>query len=551
VAFLLPVVFSPSVQATFWTPAAALCLIVAGVGAPRLVRLARDDAAARAACAFVAIALVSALLASNRTLSFFGLYVWGTGWLFVLCLASAWAIGRSLAGRGVALVERALVAAAILNAVIALLEMALDLTSLQLGKFDGRAMGLLGNPIHLGGFVGAAIALVAPRFSTRPARWAIIALLLGAAVQVSGSRAGLAIIVIGCVATALGMSRTRALAFVALVAIGLIAGAAIADAGGGTSVSSRVQGAAAGGGFRSRTETWKAALEAVPDRPVVGIGTGLFRDATAPRRTVAMARAEDPNTLLVDAHNIFVEYLTTTGVAGLLALLAWWLLGTRGCTGPLWWFSLLLFINHLVEPQNVRTTPVLFLTLGAAAAGAHLSSLPRLRFEAVARTITTAISVVAAATLLVGDFHLEQGRLDFVHDHARSALRLLPHWAEPALLEGRIYLFDERVHRRPEDRAAALRWFRVAAERDEGNPLTWNTLGENLLASGRLDEAHDAFMQALHANPTSTRATNGLAHVAATRGDDRAAVAWFERSLTMLPSQASVRRQVDALRGGP
>jgi O-antigen ligase len=551
VAFLLPVVFSPSVQATFWTPAAALCLVIAGVGAPRLVRLARQDTAARAACAFVVVAFVSALLASNRTLSFFGLYVWGTGWLFVVCLASAWAIGRSTSRRGAELIERAIVAAAALNAAVAILEMAFDLTTLQLGKFGGRAIGVLGNPIHLGGFVGAAIVLLGTRFRRRPARWAIAPVLFGAAVQVSGSRAGFAIILAGTAWIAVHSSRRLGMAFAALVLVGLFVGGAVADAGGGTSVSNRIQGTAAGGGLRSRTETWKAAVSSVPDHSLIGIGPGLFRDATAPRRTVAMAHAEAADTLLVDAHNVFVEYVTTTGVLGLLAFAIWIVLAARVARGPLWWFTLLLAVNHLVEPQNVRTTPVLFLALGAAASVDGLRSLPRIRFEDVARVCTTLVAVVAASTLLLGDFHLEQGRLDFVHGHARSALRLLPRWAEPALLEGRIYLFDERIHRRPEDRAAALRWFRVAAERDAGNPLTWNTLAENLLAAGQFSDAHRAFVHALHANPTGTRTLNGLAHVALARGDTASALRWFQRSLVMNPDQRGVHRELDALRGGP
>jgi hypothetical protein len=551
VAFLLPVVFSPSVQATFWTPAAAICLVVAGVGAPRLVRLARHDVAARAACAFVAVAFVSALLASNRTLSFFGLYVWGTGWLFVLCLAAAWAIGRSVPHRGVELIERALVAAAIINAVVATLEMSFDLTSFQLGKIDGRAIGLLGNPIHLGGFVGAAIVLLSSRFERRPMCWAVTPLLLGAAVQVSGSRAGLAIIALGTLFSAFRLRGRLGVVFVVLVVAGLVGGDVLADVGGGTSVSSRVQTSDAGGGFRSRTTTWKAALAAVPDHAIAGIGPGLFRDATAPRRTVTMARAENPNALLVDAHNLFVEYVTTTGLLGLAALLAWLIFAARDCRGPLWWFTLLLLVNHLVEPQNVRTTPVLFLCFGAAGVVEGRRSLPYLRAEVRAIATTTMVAVVAGASLLVGDFHLNQARLDFVHREVQSALRLLPRWSDPALLQGRIYLFDQRITRRPEDGAAALHWFRIAAERDRGNPLAWNTLGDNLLASGRPGDAHAAFIGALNANPTSTHALTGLAHVALSRGDDAAARQWFERSLVMDPTQRAVRRELDALRGGP
>jgi O-antigen ligase len=551
VAFLLPVVFSPSVQATFWTPAAALCLVVAAVGLPRLVRHAARDRTADAAAAFVAVALASALLADNRTLSFFGLYGWGTGFLFVACLGGAWAVGRSLSEAGVTLVERAVVAAVLVNAVVAVLEMALDLSALHLGKVADRAPGLLGNPVHLGGLAGASIVLVAPRVADRPRRWFAAPLLVAAAVQVSGSRAGLGILVLGTAIASLPLRGRIRVLLAGLVVAGLLGGAALADVGGGTSVTNRVQGVAGSSGVTARAETWEAAARSMPDHPVVGIGPGLFRDAVAPRRTLELARAEGSERLFVDAHNIVVEYATTTGVVGLLAFAVWLVLAVRGARGPLLWFALLLLVNHLVAPQAVRTTPVLLLALGAAAVPRDGRWTASTRALSVATAATSIVAVIAAGTFLIGDFHLEQGRLDFVHSHARSALDLLPRWAEPALLEGRIYLFDERVRRRPEDAAAALRWLREAAGRDLGNPATWAVLGENLLAQGHQAEGRRALLQALVANPTSVRAMNDLGIAAMGRGDDDEARAWFRRSLRIKTVQPEIRRRLDAIGGGP
>jgi O-antigen ligase len=552
VAFLLPVVFSPSVQATFWSPAAALCVLVAGVGVVPLLRLAPRDRAALALVVLAAVALVSALLASNRTIAFFGLYGWGTGFVFVLALAGAWAIGRVIPALGTALVERALVAAALVNAVFAVLEMSVDLTPFELGKVSGRAAGLFGNPVHLGGFAGAAVVLMSARVRRSPGRWWVAPVLLATAVQVSGSRAGLAILGAGTVIAVVRLRATRIGAlFAALVVIGLLMGSALAALGGGTSVTSRVHEAAGGGGFRARAETWSAGIRSIPDHALVGIGPGMFRDAAAPRRNVAIAHAEGPDKLFVDAHNVLVDYAVTTGVLGLAALLAWLWFAVGESRGPLLSFALLLLANHLVEPQAVRTTPLVFLALGAAAPPDALRVLPRAPIAAVARSCTALVAAVLAALLLVGDFHLEQGRLDFVHGHARSALRLLPRWAEPALLEGRIYLFDSRVRRRPEDAAAALRWLRIAADRDPGNPMTWAVLGENLLAHGHRFEGVAALRQSLRANPTSVRALNDLGIEASIAGDDAEAARWFRRSLAMDANQQSIRRRLDAVEGGP
>jgi O-antigen ligase len=551
VAFLLPVVFSPSVYGTFWTPAAAICLVVAGVGLVPLLRTARRDPAGADLVALVVVALVSAVLADNRTLSFFGLYGWGTGFLFVLALAGAWAVGRTIPARDIRLVEGALLIGAIVNATVAVLEMALDLSTFGLGKVGGRAIGLLGNSVHLGGLAGAAIVLAGQRFGARPARWAAVPVVLGAGVQVSGSRAGLGIIVLGTGYAAAHLGRrSLSVAFAGLVVVGVLLGSGLAHIGGGTSVTSRVQEAAGGGGIRARLLTWEAGMRSIPDHPLVGIGPGLFRDATAARRTTALARAEDPERLFVDAHNVFVEYAVTTGLLGLAALVTWLWFAIRG-SSPLLWFALLLLVNHVVEPQAVRTTPLVFLAIGAAAPADALRMLTRRRTTFTTAAVSSAIAVAAAAVLLVGDFHLEQGRLDFVHSHARSALRLLPHWAEPALLEGRIYLFEERVHRRPEDAAAALDSLRIAAERDRGNPITWAVLGENLLAQGQRTEGRAALRQSLRANPTSVRALNDLGIEASIEGDAPEAARWFRRSLNVDGNQRAIRRRLDALEGGP
>ena len=531
-----------------WTPAAALCLVVAGAGAPRLARLTASSPAARAATAFAGVALLAALLADDRRTAFFGHYIWGTGWLFVLALVGAWAIGRSASGPGVRLIERALLAAGLVNAGFAVLEMSVDLTAFELGRFGGRAPGLVGNPVHLGGFAAATLALVVPRF-VADRRWSVAVVVVAGAAQLSGARAGLALTILVTAVCAWRHRRSPRVAglLVALVLAGLAGGSLLAQLEGGVSVTTRVQGAAVGGGFRPRIETWRAAVSAVADRPLVGIGPGRFRDAVAPARTVALARSEGPEKLFVDAHDLVVEYATTTGVLGLAALVTFGALAVREGRGPLLGFAVVLLANHVLAPQAVRTTPVALLALGAAAPVDGLRVLARRRAELVPVAAGAVVGLGAAATLLIGDFHLNQGRLDFSRHHARRALELLPSWPEPALLEGRIDLYDSRIRRRPELVDRSIGWVRTAVRRDPGNPQAWNTLGEYLLAAGRVDEAVDAFEGALRANPTSIRALNGLGRTARAAGDVPSARRWFERSLAVIPTQKLARQELAAL----
>jgi hypothetical protein len=552
VAFLLPVVFSPSVYGTFWTPAAAICLVVAAVGGIRLLRLTVYDRAARAAAAFVAVALLSALLAHNRTISFFGLYQWGTGWLFVVALAGAWAVGRSIPTNSRRLVENALLAAVLINAGVALLELAFDLSSLRLGKYGGRAPGLLGNPVHLGGLCAAGFALLAPRLERGSMRWGIAVAAVAAATQASGSRAGGALLVLATAAAVVRLRRRRWWA-AAFVVLGLVGGAQLASIGGGVAVTQRVQEASGGGGYSARLATWRAAIGNVGDRPLLGVGPGVFRDAVARRRTRVIARSEGSERMFVDAHNVLIEYAATTGLLGLALLAVWLTFAFRSASGPLLWFAAILLANHLVQPQAVRTTPIAFLALGAAVASNSARDLVRLRVELFTRAVASAVAFAAALSLLIGDFHLEQGSLDFVHSQANAADRFLPDWPEPLTLEGRIFLFDEHVTKQPSATNNAIAAFRAAALRDVGNPSSWNALGTVLFSDSRPQAARRAYQRALHANPVSVVALNGVAQTFATEGDTTAACLWYRRSLAVQPDQSAARSRVrqcpDAQRG--
>src|SRR5207249_4647508 len=171
-----------------------LSIALLAVGLPRLVLLAsrgEQRAAARAASAFVGVAAVSAALAPNHTVAFFGLYNWGTGFLFVVALASAWALGASLDAPARRELEVAVLAAVLVNAVLGLVETVVDLDDFHLGKVFGRAMGLLGNPIHLGTACAAGLALLAVRRLGRPATRALAIVLLAGALEASGTRAAL------------------------------------------------------------------------------------------------------------------------------------------------------------------------------------------------------------------------------------------------------------------------------------------------------------------------------------------------------------------------
>jgi len=250
--------------------------------------------------------------------------------------------------------------------------------------------------------------------------------------------------------------------------------------------------------------------------------------------------------LFFDAHNIFVEYGVTTGLPGLGLILAWLGLAIRrsGWRAPLAGFAILVLAMHLVEPQSVATTPLVFLALGVAGR-ATVSSLGR-----VLRAVTAVLVVVAlgaAGRLLYGDFQLRQAGLDTNEVEAKAAVDALPPWPLPAELAGRAALFRAISTHAPDARADTLHWLRLATRRDNADPSTWSALAEAELYFGDAPSATRDFRQALRWDPWSVRALNGLANAELAEGDRVAARRALERSLTAAPTQKRARAQLRGL----
>ncbi|MBV9410641.1 MAG: hypothetical protein JO148_03525, partial [Acidimicrobiia bacterium] len=182
-AFLLPVVFSTSVSAQAWSPRAAILLVLAAFGLPRLVPLLRSDArrAALGAIVFLAVAALATALSPQPILSLFGLYNWGTGLLFVVVLVAAWALGASVDADGVRPVELALIAGVLVNAAVAIVQGLFSIDTSPFTRYEGRAAGLLGNPVYLGTLMLGALALLLPRVRERPGAWGAATVVVAAA----------------------------------------------------------------------------------------------------------------------------------------------------------------------------------------------------------------------------------------------------------------------------------------------------------------------------------------------------------------------------------
>lgn len=555
--FLLPVAYSPSVYSPFWSPKAAVLLVLGGAGLALLPGLWRSSSGVRApamaATTFAALAMLSTLLSPAPVNALTGLYHWGTGLVFVLALVGCWALGVGVPEPDRPLVLGALLAGITVSGVVAVLQV---LVSIGVPSLDqsGRAAGLAGNPVHLGTLMagGAAILVWQGR---RSWRWAATLVAPAMVVQLSGTRFALAVLLgavaVGAVSTLFldaraGSARTSvqrwgaAAVLVVATVLGIGAGALVAQVGDVQTAVDRAAGPGGsasvlgGGGVRVRLEVWQYATEAVADRPVLGHGPGRFRAATSADRTLRVAQMEGGDVIYTDAHNLFVEHAVTTGLLAVVALVCWLVLAGRVSSGPFLWFAVAALAMAMVQPSNVQTTPLLFLGLGLATTAVA----PGRATPGVA--VGGLVGLVVAGALVLGDARLEQTRLDLELADARAADSLLRPWPEPATLRARSHSFLA-LSRESTD-ALTIRWRREAVRRDQTDPALRILLGDELAANGSQDSAAQQYEMALRHNPYSVAALSRLARSAQERGEVDRARALLVRALAVRPLPRLERR---------
>jgi O-antigen ligase len=560
VAVVLPLASVPVVALPPWALRWSLLPALAGLGLPALVAagFGRGDVRwpARWAMAWLAWAAVATVLAPQPVIAFWGEYRVGTGLVFLAAVAGAWAIGARAGARAARPVATALLVVCAVNAAIGAAAQLFDLSAYGVEPLYGRAVGLFGNPVYLaellcGGLWIALTRLIAdptteahPRSKVQRRAEVAAGLLIGAGIELSGSRAGLALAV-AAGAIAVWQARGRGRLLVAAVLVGGLAlGAGIAAISpGSTTGTDRVTTVAtADAGIRPRVDTWRAGLSAVASRPLWGWGPSGTLAATGPRRTLAVARNEGPDMMFADTHNLVVEAAVTTGVVGLALLLAW--IGSavvgarRRRTGHgLLGFAALVAGVSLVEPMHVGVTPLIALALGAAG-GWEVTVGTGSALRRAAESAGAAIGAVGVATtvwLVAGLIALHQADLAGSPSSAQTAARSLPSWGEPDAVVGRLIAFEGITRRDPALLDDANRWWAAAAARDRADASRWNDLGGALEHAGHADAAVAAYRHALVDNPWSARALSGLVRIGAAGGVNPSEVRGARARLALLP----------------
>ncbi|MBT8212668.1 MAG: O-antigen ligase family protein, partial [Acidimicrobiia bacterium] len=345
----------------------------------------------------------------------------------------------------------------------------------------------------------------------RPRTAAILSGFLAFAAMTTASRAA----VLGLIAVAVYAvwhhRWIKGIAVAMTLVISVAAGALFTDA-----MSRDVESVARLGsdsGVAVRLDLWTTAATAAQDKPIVGWGPGLFRDAVTPIRALEDVTAQASGAQWVDAHNVPVEFGVTTGLLGLALLAAW--LGMSGwrARGPLAVFALIALGVHLLQPMSLVLSTTALLALGASSLR---SPDPGPTWKSVGLAVP---AVMCAVALVVGAAYLDRGEVDFDIGAAETAARILPMYPDPAVAASRAHALRAIDTRDPMAMEDAIAWRHEAIDRDPTNAFLWQGLGELQLSELNWAAAGAAYTEALEHDPWLRGAHIGLVRVAIGIGD--------------------------------
>lgn len=558
-AAVLPVLADPKTAADTFAPKFLGMLVIAAVGLIPLYRLARSGPLrfpARLAVGFLIVALVSALLSPSPLTGIFGLYLWGTAWLFWLAVVGGWAIGASLDEDGRRLLFAGLLFGVLANACLGIVQVlgvkhipSLLSISTLLTPYEGQADGFLGNPIHLESMLMGGLALVLGRCCRKPWPWAVPVLVMAVALEMSSERLALVLV---CLLIAYALWKypwRRAAIYAGTIVLGYGLGLI---SGTGVTVAGRVDESTTNTTYGLRLKMWETSLRAVAHHPLLGIGPGQTRTATAALITPAFQRLLGPGRYFTDAHNILLEVLVTTGIVG-LALFAGWLASSMwGSSGALLGFGVFVLLVCLVEPINIGTEPIALMAIGGAAAlrverAGHVVPTPKPSTGArVLNGIVITLALLLGVSMVVGDTLLNTAKLSYTLSSAKSANTWYPEYADSADEVSNVYAYlsvaDHHGYRHWVD--GVIHWERVALQRDPSNVSYWTNIGAAYEGLGDYSASSAAYETALSYSPYSAAALAGLGGLATKQHRFAAAVHWYSLLASTDPTDPLARQDL-------
>lgn len=562
-AALMPIAILSNTESQTFSVKYALLVVLAAAGAVPLVRLARASRyawQARAAIAFVAVGVLSALLSTSKQVGFFGLYAWGEGVLFLLGLAGAWAIGTSLGPTTRQWLAGGFIVGAVVNGVAALVQTLVPLNTPSadlsgFGLFDGtQADGMMGNPIHLEAILLGGLALLLGRTcrGDKPgtAFYAVLTAILAAALDCSSERYGVLLLALLAL-YAVYAYRRRSVAYVASAIVGF--GAAFFG-GAGVSLSQRVAASTVSTTFTLRIRAAvTGAVATLEHRPLFGFGPGQVRDAVTLYQSKSLATRIGPGRYFTDLHDFLANILVMTGLIGFALFVAWLIGSSWRVRGAFAGVAGVMLVVELAEPMNVAVTSLAFLALGAALSasrGEPWTERGWLDGKRSAWLVTSfaCVALLPAVALVAGDVALHRAQLNFSLPDAQTANKLLPIWPVTANEIAQVDAYQGIIQ--PQNKHAELelarQWSRTAAQRDPADNEGWVLVTAADIELGDIPSALADAATALRDDPDSVDAlsADGTAHAASGSWDQ--AIADYERAISLAPTDAKLKPALQA-----
>ena len=360
--------YLPTTGLSWDTPRVAALVGVLPVGAYFVVRLmlARDRAAVLATVALLWMALGS-LLSESPGVSLKGAVGRWSNVLVYAAVVGLWAVGRAMTNKGRHTLAWAVAGAGAISAIFAIVQIVTRPTVFDMALEQNRPVGLAGNPIMFGAQMAAIAAFMAFVHCKRTSFWPLAGFAFFAtAAALSGSRVALGAVLVIVVWALHARDVRRAAFLVPAVLVAALIGTAIHRlANTGQSAGERIGTS----GVRDRLDLWSFALRAWREHPVLGWGLGRFRPATQGYYSDSWAgRFDDELTgAWMDAHNVVVEHLVTTGIIGVVLIATFVCVAVRGASGYGLWMASAIAIGWMLEPAALPTLGLAAWLLGAAA----------------------------------------------------------------------------------------------------------------------------------------------------------------------------------------
>jgi hypothetical protein len=454
-------------------PRQGLVLLSMPIGVYLLARrVRRRDTAATAAVASLIFAIISCAQARFPHTAFFGTTTSEMSFLVLLAGAGLWAIGRELSEPGRELLPIVVTAGLMINVGLGLLQVVARPELGIYATFDGRASGLMSNPVYFASSLSGVWAYWTVRqVKSKSTQRAILVIIgvLAFALGATGSRgsiAGVAVIGIGLVAA---FRRRSALYALVVTISGVSAGYLI------LSVFSARNSARLGnvdGGLPIRIRVWRTTIDALIERPFFGWGFDPFLHSVNDRLSESYVR-EHQYLFWSDPHNVFILLIYSLGAVGSVAVAIWMI-------SSLWnrWASpfaigcFAFVLSWMLQPVTISSWPLAFVFFGAAAAEGRIAEAIPSPSRVWTTVLSSAGALLAAAYLSWSlafasaarsdDADLAESRAGFmIHDPGVAGLVAVKHKnadASGSELERHFARAEELARRTVEQGGAPNNW---------------------------------------------------------------------------------------------